>query len=1030
MKKLMLLALWIVAFSFLLQAISLRTNYATMIAVVDDLNPDNQSAVLAQKSESQTADAVSYEKGGNIPPRIEPRSAEQDANILKDVKVPEGFVATVFAAPPAVNYPVFVAASVDGTVYVSSDGNGSLGRDPQRGRVIRLRDNNGDGKADETKVFCEVDSPRGLLWDHDRLFVMHPPHLSVFIDRDQDGVADEQQVLVKNLAFGFDQRPADHTTNGISLGVDGWLYIAGGDFGFMSAEGSDGTKLTHRGGGVIRVRPDGTGLEVFSTGTRNILEVAISPQMDLFARDNTNDGGGWNVRFHHFTGMEDHGYPRLYMNFSDECVPPLADYGGGSGCGAVYVDEPGFGKWNNAPFTADWGTGRLDRHAVSPKGATFEETTAPQPFLKMPRPTDADIDGNSRLYACSWHGGQFRWQGPNVGYIVCVRPENFQPEPMPVFSELTKDKLVAVLDSPSYRRRMEAERELLRRGHTDFETLLQRGLAQQTTARNLLYRLQQPETKVDELIAALAHDDELVGHTAIRCLVARNAVAACLEQLNSASSQLKPVEIEPPAEMSSRARTGLLRALAMMHQPAVIDGLVAALRGAQHERRREILAALCRLYFQEGKWTGNSWGTRPDTRGPYYQPEAWSETKKIATVLDRELEASNAEDLADLTQTMLLHRIEPEMAVQRLLSLAESNADYLDLAINQLAQHKETPAMAFPMLQQAGNKPNASPKLLADTVVALVRLKPSDIETKNIAHALLVALNALDQANNAQREQSRAQDAFLKSNCLEFFVSVFQRSLTSHEPTGKVWINMALLELTTRKNVSMEVRELAITTITDAWQLSEHRTDLILAARKSRNHFLNESLLAAQDDPDASVAALAKAVVTEMKIKPLVVDRSAKIGTLKLTEVMQAAISNRGDVALGEQVFTRANCQACHTVREGEALKGPYLGNIAKTYKRPELATAILEPGKTIAQGFITQRILTINGLLINGFVTDEQSDRVTVRDQEGKEHLILKDDIEERKVSEISVMPTGLMQEFSTHELSSLLDYLESLSK
>ena len=165
----------------------------------------------------------SLAKSGNSIPRIEKLSAAEEAAILKDVQVPEGFDVTVFASPPAVNYPVFVAASVDGTLYVSSDGNGSLGRDPERGRVIRLRDLDGDGRADETKVFCEIDSPRGLVWDHDRLYLMHPPHLSAFIDRDGDGVADEQKTLVKNLAFGYDKRPADHTTNGVSMGADGWL---------------------------------------------------------------------------------------------------------------------------------------------------------------------------------------------------------------------------------------------------------------------------------------------------------------------------------------------------------------------------------------------------------------------------------------------------------------------------------------------------------------------------------------------------------------------------------------------------------------------------------------------------------------------------------------------------------------------------------------------------------------------------------------------------------------------------------------
>jgi len=33
----------------------------------------------------------------------------------------------------------------------------------------------------------------------------------------------------------------------------------------MDAVGTDGRRLQHRGGGVIRFRPDGTGLELFAT---------------------------------------------------------------------------------------------------------------------------------------------------------------------------------------------------------------------------------------------------------------------------------------------------------------------------------------------------------------------------------------------------------------------------------------------------------------------------------------------------------------------------------------------------------------------------------------------------------------------------------------------------------------------------------------------------------------------------------------------------------------------------------------------
>jgi|GEM_PF-2733370 len=49
----------------------------------------------------------------------------------------------------------------------------------------------------EVKAFVpDIDSPRGLVWDHDRLYLLHPPDISVFFDRDGDGVAEERKTLV------------------------------------------------------------------------------------------------------------------------------------------------------------------------------------------------------------------------------------------------------------------------------------------------------------------------------------------------------------------------------------------------------------------------------------------------------------------------------------------------------------------------------------------------------------------------------------------------------------------------------------------------------------------------------------------------------------------------------------------------------------------------------------------------------------------------------------------------------------------
>ena len=949
-----------------------------------------------------------FKKSGNVPPEIAPYSANAEADILKKVKVPEGFVATVFAAPPAVNYPVFVAAAPDGTLYVSSDGNGSLGRDPSRGRVIRLRDKDGDGRADETKVFCEIDSPRGLVWDHDRLYLMHPPHLSVFIDKDGDGVSDEQKILVKNLAFGYDKRPADHTTNGLSLGVDGYLYIAGGDFGFMDAEGSDGRKLTHRGGGVIRVRPDGSGLEIYSTGTRNILEVAISPQMDIFARDNTNDGGGWDVRFHHFTGGEDHGYPRLYKNFADECIAPLADYGGGSGCGAVYLDEPGFGKWNGAPMTADWGRGAIYHHQVKPKGATFVETQTPEKFIAIERATDADVDGMSRMYAASWRGASFSWAGPNVGFVVCVRPKEYHATPLPDFATLSDDELIALFDSPSYRRRVAAQRELVRRGNPASEQLLSRAKKNRHADRNLVDRLQN-EASDAEVIKALSHTDPVVVHVAIRSLASRNAWADCFDAIDRDES----------------SGDALLRSLAMMHQSEVVTGLIHRYEKNQNaELRRGILRSLCRLHFIEGKWSGQSWGTRPDTRGPYYQPEPWSETDRIASLLKAEMDQANAEDAAMLVQEMNRNRIHFDQTTTRIISLAAKNQAMIPDAVALVAATNNTSTEALKLLVPVTSSENADAQTLANAVTALSRYDRPDV-----IKPILAAIDRLSGLTGANRELQSSKNAFFRSRLLGNQIAVVC-ALANDNPSESYWADAAILHLGGQKNSSPEAKAACQKSIEQGWEDSKRKLRLINAATQTRNHMIDEQILASLDDKDPKVAKAVAEAIKRLKLTVMEKVDSPLVETLDVETAVAQVVSTKGNRDLGERLFAKANCTACHTVSKDVAQKGPYLGNIAQTYKRPDLAAAILQPSKTIAQGFATTSILTDDGKLIVGFVTKESSNEVIVRDKEAKEFTISKDIIELRKTLKTSIMPKGLVDKFTIHDVASIVDYLQSLSK
>ena len=383
---------------------------------------------------------------------------------ISDVQAPDGFTVALFGAPPDVNYPVCLAAAATGEVFVGVDEQGSLGKEAGRGKVLRCIDTDGDGQADRINTFATMDHPRGLFYDNGSLWVLHPPFLTVYHDDDLDGTADRHDTLITGISTDeVNKRGADHTTNGIRMGIDGWIYIAVGDFGFSEAKGTDGTVLSRRGGGIVRVRPDGTEMEIHNWGQRNILDVCIDPYMNVFTRDNTNDGGGWDIRLSHLLQSGEYGYPSLYLNFTEESMPPLADYGGGSGCGAMFLHDLRWPEqFSNTLYTCDWGTSNVYRHNLPANGATFDPHQ--EVFLKIPRPTDIDVDGSGRMYVSSWKNGKFAYDGPNVGFVAQITPIDFTPKPFPDLNAASDAELLSHLSSPSAVYRQHSQLAIVRRG--------------------------------------------------------------------------------------------------------------------------------------------------------------------------------------------------------------------------------------------------------------------------------------------------------------------------------------------------------------------------------------------------------------------------------------------------------------------------------------------------------------------------------------------------------------------------------------
>ena len=400
--------------------------------------------------------------------------------------LPPELTRTTFADATITPSPACLCAHPDGSVFVGVDLNGSLGKGAGKGRIVKLVDTDNDGVADRHTVFAHIDNPRGLIADGDQLYVLYSVisaetdvmtgmHLGVLEDKNHDGIADgEPKVLVRNISTlkHNQDRGADHTTNGIQMGIDGWIYIALGDFGFVDAEGTDGTKFTKLGGGIVRVRPDGSEMEMYTHNLRNIYDVAIDPFMNIFTRGNTNDGGGWNVRFIHQIQSGNYGYPTLYINFTDEIIPALADLGGGSGVGALFFNEPGWPeKYSNVPMMGDWGRSQLYIHRITPDGPTF--TQADEPFIRSRQISDVDVDGSGRLYLSAWAGAGYKGN-PEKGYIERVVPASgWSYQPFPELAKLDSTGLLKLLTGDSAKARLHTQQEILRRGDDLSEKLNQ-----------------------------------------------------------------------------------------------------------------------------------------------------------------------------------------------------------------------------------------------------------------------------------------------------------------------------------------------------------------------------------------------------------------------------------------------------------------------------------------------------------------------------------------------------------------------------
>lgn len=145
----------------------------------------------------------------------------------------------------------------------------------------------------------------------------------------------------------------------------------------------------------------------------------------------------------------------------------------------------------------------------------------------------------------------------------------------------------------------------------------------------------------------------------------------------------------------------------------------------------------------------------------------------------------------------------------------------------------------------------------------------------------------------------------------------------------------------------------------------------------------------------------------------------------------QFALEHDGDVERGKQLFNnqvKCQCSNCHNLT-GMEKSGPNLEGIAEKFDREELIKHLLFPSEFIAPGFEQVNIVTKDGKVHVGRLERANKSICRLLDANGKQTDIPSDEIEQKQLSNISLMPDNLASVIGPQEFTDLLAYLKTLS-
>jgi len=248
--------------------------------------------------------AFQYSAKVTLPPPNATPSSNNRAQVIDRpdgarLSVPAGFAIEEFATG-GFEKPRYLLQSPGGEILVSDA--------VANGKVVALVDKNKDGKPDERKTLLSgLDRPYGLAFWKNYLYVAETTSLKryVYDAKALTATAGQELVSWKNFGTGHWTRTVLFDTKGEKM------FLAVG-----SQSNVDHGEPPHRAA-ILRANPDGSGLEIYASGTRNPIGLRLNPTTNtLWAAVQERDHLGDDLVPDYFTSIQQggfYGWPYAYI---------------------------------------------------------------------------------------------------------------------------------------------------------------------------------------------------------------------------------------------------------------------------------------------------------------------------------------------------------------------------------------------------------------------------------------------------------------------------------------------------------------------------------------------------------------------------------------------------------------------------------------------------------------------------------------------------------------------------------------------